>query len=151
MIDGEIKRQYRRFNTVGTQLTVRLLPPSDAIDPVTHFLTSVNELFEYALRDCDDSDMVGLTIRNEVNGQDKPIGFRFRRKHQVSGEVIWNVLGRVTQSNARFGATDRLIVTVHSVKMPVGFGSGIKNKGRQLSVMAHIKKSIIEVRQNRTA
>jgi hypothetical protein len=66
-IDGEINRQYRRFNTVGTQLTIRLLPPANATDPVTHFLTSVNELFEYALRDCDDSDMVGITIRNEVN------------------------------------------------------------------------------------
>jgi hypothetical protein len=61
--DDEINRKYRRFNTVGTQLTVRLLPPSDATDPVTHFLTSVNELFEYAPRDCDDSDMVGITIR----------------------------------------------------------------------------------------
>jgi hypothetical protein len=45
-IDDEINRQYRRFSTVGTQLTVRLLPPSDATDPATHFLTSVNELFE---------------------------------------------------------------------------------------------------------
>ena len=26
-IDGEITRQYRRFNAVGTELTVRLLPP----------------------------------------------------------------------------------------------------------------------------
>jgi hypothetical protein len=40
---------------------------------------------------------------------------------------------------------DRLIVTLHSVKMPVGFG-GIKTKGRQLSVMAHLKRSIIEVK-----
>jgi hypothetical protein len=145
-IDDEINREYRRFNTVGTQLTVRLLPPSDATDPVTHFLASVNDLFEYALRDCDDSDMVGITIRNEVNGHDKPVGFSFRRKDQVSGELIWNVLGRVTQSNARFGAMDRLIVTVNSVKMPVGFGGGIKTKGRQLSVMAHLKRSIIEVK-----
>jgi hypothetical protein len=106
-IDGEINRQYRRFNTVGIQLTVRLLPPSDATDPVTHFLTSVDDLFEYALRDCDDSDMVGITIRNSVNEQDKPVGFSFRRKDQVSRDVIWMVLGMVTQSNVRFGATDR--------------------------------------------
>jgi hypothetical protein len=99
-IDGEINRQYRRFNTVGTQLTIRLLPPSDATDPVTHFLASVNELFGYALRDSSDSDMVGITIRNEVNEQDKPVGFSFRRKDQVSREVIWNVLGRVAQSKA---------------------------------------------------
>ena len=26
-IDGKITRQYRRFNAVGTELTVRLLPP----------------------------------------------------------------------------------------------------------------------------
>jgi hypothetical protein len=61
----------------------------------------------------------------------------------VSRDVIWNVLSGVAQSNAKFGATDRLIVTVHSVKMPVGFGGGIKTKGRQLSVMAHLKRSII--------
>jgi hypothetical protein len=73
------------------------------------------------------------------------VGLSFRRKDQVSRDVIWNVLGRVAQSNARFDALDRLIVTVHSVKMPVGFG-GIKTKGRQLSVMAHLKKSIIEVK-----
>jgi hypothetical protein len=120
-IDGEINRQYRHFSTVGTQLTIRLLPPSDATDPVTHFLTSVIELFEYALRDCIDSDTVGITIRNKANEQDKPVGFSFRRKDQVSGEVIWNVLGSVAQSNARFGAMDRLIIVVHSVKIPVVF------------------------------
>jgi hypothetical protein len=145
-IDGEINRQYRRFNTVGTQLTIRLLPPSDVTDPVTHFLANVNDLFEYALRNCSDSDIVGITIRNEVNEQDKPLGFSFRRKDQVYRYVIWNVLGRVAQINARFGAMDKLIVTVHSVKMHVGFGGGIKTKGRQLSVMAHMKKSIVEVK-----
>jgi hypothetical protein len=41
---------------------------------------------------------------------------------------------------------ERLIVTVHSVKMPAGFGGGIKTKGRQLSVMAHLKRNIIEVK-----
>jgi len=28
-IDGEINRQYTRFNAVRTQLTVRLLPPNE--------------------------------------------------------------------------------------------------------------------------
>jgi hypothetical protein len=123
---------------------MRLLPPSDDTDPVTHFLASV-ELFEYALRDCSDSDMVGITIHNEVNVQDKAIGISFRRKDQVSGEVIWNVLGTVVQYNARFNDMDKLVVVVHSVKMPVGFG-GVKTKGRPLSVMAHLKRIIIEVK-----
>ena len=80
MIDSETNRQYRRFNTVGTEFTVRLLPPAlgEDSDAVTHFRTSVNDLLDYALRDVNDSDMVGITIRNEVNLLDKPIGISFR-------------------------------------------------------------------------
>jgi len=55
-------RQYRRYNAVGRQLTVRLIPSSDNTNPVANFLASVNDLIEGALRDVDDSDMVGMTI-----------------------------------------------------------------------------------------
>ena len=69
-IEEEQTRQYRRFNAQGTQLTVRLLPPPEGEDPnpMSHFLDSVTELFEHALRDLEDSDMVGITISNEVEG-----------------------------------------------------------------------------------
>jgi hypothetical protein len=91
--------------------------------------------------------MVGITISNTENVQDKAIGLSFRRKDQLSEEVLWSVFDRVTQSNARFGALDCLLMVVHSVKMPVAFGkNAIKTKGRPLSVMAHLKKSIVEVR-----
>ena len=53
----EITREYGRFNTRGTQLTVRLLTP-DEIDHVSHFIASVRSLCDYALQNCDDSDMV---------------------------------------------------------------------------------------------
>jgi len=140
-IDEEVRRQYRRFNAEGTELKVRLLPPTDGddTDPMAHFEASVTELFGYALRDCQDSDMVGLTIRNEVNIQDKPIGFSFRRKDQISKEVVWSVFEKVVQSNARFNALDSLIVAVHRVAIPVGYGRAVKTKGRQLSVMALLK------------
>ena len=59
------------FNTTGTQLTVRLIPPStpDA-NPVDHFLASVNDLFQHALQDVGDGDMVGIAIHNESNQND---------------------------------------------------------------------------------
>jgi hypothetical protein len=44
--------------------------------------------------------MVGITIRNEVNQNNKPIGISFRRKDQLSGDVVCSVLEKVTQSNA---------------------------------------------------
>jgi len=52
----------------------------------------------------------------------------------------------VAQSNARYNSLDKLVVVVHSVKMPVGFGHGVKSKGRPLSVMAHLKRNIIEIK-----
>ena len=123
-INVEINRQYRRFGAEGRQVTVRLLQPHEEEDsnPMSHFMASVTDLFEYALRNCDDSDMVGITITNEVNVPDKAIGISFRRKDQMTSEVIWSVLGKVAQSNTRFYALDKLIMTVHSVKMPVGNG-----------------------------
>ena len=50
-IYSEKHRQYRRFNVVSTELTVRLLPPvqGDASDALTHFQASVKHLFDYAL------------------------------------------------------------------------------------------------------
>jgi len=148
-MDSDLTRQYRRFNTVGTELTVRLLPPTvgDDSDAVSYFQASVTDLFVYALRDCSDSDMVGLTIRNEVNMQDKAIGISFRRNDQISKEVIWSVFNKVAQSNARCNALDKLNVEVHSVKMPVGFVKGaVKSKGRPLSETVHLKHGIIEVK-----
>ena len=146
-IDGEIHRQYKRFNAVGTQLTVRLLPPSEGEDsnPMSHFLASVSDLFEYALQNCEDSDMVGITISNEVNVNDKAIGLSFRRKDQITPDVIWSVFGKVAQSNARFNALDKLVMTVHSVKIPIGHGR-IATKGRPLENMVHLKRSIVEVK-----
>jgi len=145
-IDDMVRRQYRRYNAVGTQNTARLLPPADNSDPVGHFLASVNELFEYALQDVSDSDMVGIPIQNRVNQNDKAVGISFRRKDLLSGEVIWSVFEKLSQSNSRFNALDTLVVTVHSIKMPTGFGRvALKSRGRPLYVMAHLKKSLVEV------
>jgi hypothetical protein len=148
LIESEIQRRYQRFNAVGTQLTVQLLPPSIGGDtnPVPHFLASVTDMLEYAVRNIRGSDMVGQTIRNPINMQDKAIGISFRRRDHLSENVMWSVFVKVAQSNARFNALDSLIVDVHSVRMPVGFGGGVKSKGRQLSVMAHLKSSIIDVK-----
>jgi hypothetical protein len=61
--------------------------------------------------------------------------------------VIWSVFEKVAQSNARVNALDPLTIIVHTVGMPTGFGgASVKRKGRPLSVMAHIKRSIIQVK-----
>ena len=51
-IINEITREYRRFNNVGTQLTIRLLPQpvGDERDTVSHFIACVSNLCEHALQ-----------------------------------------------------------------------------------------------------
>ena len=106
----------------------------------------MNDLFEHVLFYVGDNDIVGITIRNQVNQNDKPIEISFRRKDQLSADVIWSVFEKVSQSNSRFDALDTLVVTVLSVGTPVGFvKSAIKNSGRPLSVMVHPKTSIVDV------
>ena len=108
----------------------------------------MNDLFEHALQDVGDGDMVGIAIHNESTQNDKPIGISFRRREQFSVDAICSVF-EVTQSNARFNDLDTLTVVLNSVKMPVGFGlqsSGMKTMGRQISVMVYLKKRIVQVK-----
>ena len=89
----EVRREYRRFNTVDMQFTVRLNPPPKPdTNPVDHFLASVNDLFECALQDVGEDNMAGIDIHNEINQKARPKVISFRRRDQLSGEVIWSVL-----------------------------------------------------------
>ena len=102
---------------------MRLNTPTDPnTNPTDNFLASVNDLFENMLQDVGDADMVGVDFHNKVNQSDRPIGISFRQRNQLSGDVIWSVFEKVSQSNSRFNALDALTVVVHSARMPVGFG-----------------------------
>jgi hypothetical protein len=85
--------------------------------------------------------MVWLTIRNVA---DKAIGLIFCRKVQLFAEALCAVFEKVVHSNDRSGALDRLVIQLHAVRITSGSG-GVKAIGRPLSVMAHLKKSIVEI------
>ena len=119
-------REYSRFNMLATQWNVRLNPPpvsetTPPPDPLSHFVDSVNDLFDYVLENVGDTDIVGIIIQNEANQSDKSMGFSFRRKDQLSSDVMCSVFDKISQSNSRFNVLDTLIVTVHSVIMQAGF------------------------------
>ena len=61
--------------------------------------------------------------------------------------MVWDVLRKVIQSNARFGLTDRLDVHLDHVRMPaVNSKRAEKTKKRSLTVLSAIKKSIVVVK-----
>jgi len=74
---------------------------------------------------------VWLKIRSTENVQDKVLGISFQRRDQLKHEVVWSVLGKVVQSNARFGLSDRLEIHLDHFRMPAGNGRE-KTKGRFL-------------------
>jgi hypothetical protein len=91
--------------------------------------------------------MEGITIQNRVNHNDRPIGISFLRKDHMAEDVIWSLVEKVSQSKSRFNSLDEVIMTVQSVRMPGGFGTrAIKNRGRPLSVMAQLKRSVVVVK-----
>ena len=97
---------------------VRLLPPYDTTDPVSHFLATLNNLFPHKFKNLSECDMVGITLQNRKNQVDRPIGISFRRKDQLTADVILSLVQKVSQSNSRFNVLDNLIMTVRSVRMP---------------------------------
>jgi hypothetical protein len=81
---------------------------------------------------------------NTENVQNKVVGISLRRRDQLKADLVWSVLGKVIQSNARFALTDRLKVYLDHFRTPVGNGR-VKTKGRSLDVLSAIKKSIVVV------
>ena len=149
---NEVRRHYRRSNAEGRELMVRMpvLPASAAAqDPARRFANSVDERFEYALHDLKPGDIVGISIHNADNPQDKPIGLSFRRRDQISRDVLWSVFEKVTQLNARYQAPHTLNFYVHSVKMPVDFGKADSSNERPLSVTDYLKRSIVETKADK--
>jgi len=98
-------------------------------------------LKNYLVNDVPDRDVVGLRIRNIENVAGKVFGISLHRRDQFKADVVWAVLGKMIQSNARFGLSDRLEMHLDHVRMPAGNG-GVRTKGRSLDKLSAIKKGI---------
>jgi hypothetical protein len=125
---------------------IKFKPPTADQEPTGYLRECVTSLTNYLVDKIPDRDLVGLKIRNTENVEDKVMGLSIRRRDQLKPDVVWDVLGKVVQSNARFGLTDRLEVHLDHIRMPVGNGKAEKTKGRSLNVLSAIKRSIIVVK-----
>jgi len=105
----------------------------------------ITELTNYLLAKVPDRYLLGLRIRNTENVQDKVVGISLPRRNQLNPDMVWSVLRKVIQSNARFALTDDLEVHLDHGRMQVGNGRE-NTKGRLLDVFNAIKKSIVTVK-----
>jgi hypothetical protein len=143
---NETRKYYSRFQTHERLFVLQIRPSQENVEPITYFRECMEEILEISLLNVEDNDMVGIQISNSINSLDKPIGISFRRKDQITVDVILSLVEKVCQSNANFKSTDILKVKVYCVKVPEGRGGGVKQKGRALSTLSHLKRSIVQVK-----
>ena len=105
------EHDYPRFHVSGKTVVVQL---TSVIAPNT-FVDNLDNMLEYLLKDAEPYYMIGIKLYNEIQLGDKAIGLSFRRKDQISSEVMFQVLEKVIQSNARFSAYDKLLIHVDTV------------------------------------
>jgi len=143
----ETFKTFPKFNTTGRSLLIKFNSLGEEQDPTTYLKECITALTDYLVDKVPDRDLVGLRIRNTENVQDKVVGISLRRRDQLKADVVWSVLGKVIQSNARFALTDRLEVHLDHVRMPAGNGKmAERTKGRSISVLSAIKGSIVTVK-----
>ena len=102
MILNETSKSFPKFNASGRRLLIRFRPPGEEQNPTSYLRECIIALTNYLVDDVHDRDLVGLRMRNTENVQDKVVGISLRRRDQLKPDVVWVVLGKVIQSNARF-------------------------------------------------
>jgi hypothetical protein len=143
----ETFKNFAKFNTTGQSLLIKFNNPGENQEPMSYLKECITALTEYLVREVPGRDMVGLRIRNTENLQDKAIGISLRRRDQLKPDMVWSVLGKVVQNNARFALTDRLEVHLDHVRMPAGnVRRAEKTKGRTIDVLSAVKRSIVVVK-----
>ena len=141
----QTSKSFPKFNVTGRSLLIKFNSPGKEQNPATYLKECITALTNYLVDFVPGRDLVGLRIRNTENLQDKVVGISLRRRDQLKPDVVWGLLAKVIQSNARFGLTDRLEVHLDHARMPARNG-GCKTKGRSLDVLSAIKKGIVRVR-----
>jgi hypothetical protein len=135
---------FPKFNVNGRSLLIKFDSPGEEYEP--NLWECITGLTNYLVDQVPDRDMVGL-IHNTENVKGRVAGISRRRRDQLKPHVFWHMLGKVIQSNARFGLNDRFEVRPDHVRMPAGNGKRAeKTKGRSLDVLSAIKKSMVAVK-----
>ena len=143
----ETSKSFPKFKATGRSILIKFNSPGEEQEPITYLKECITALTDYLVGEVAGRDLVGLRIRNTENVEDKVVGISLRRRDQLKPDVVWDVLGKVIQSNARFALCDQLEVHLDHVRMPAGNGKAAeKTKGRPIGLMSAIKKSIVTVK-----
>ena len=114
----EASKFFPKFNMTSGSMLIKFKTPGQEQVPTAYLKECITVLTNYLMNEVPDRDLMGLRIRNTENVLHKVVRISFRRRNQFKPNVVWDILGKIIQSNARFGLTDRLEVHFDLVRMP---------------------------------
>jgi hypothetical protein len=98
----QTSKSFPKFNATGRSLLIKFNSPGEEQNPATYLKECITALTNYLVDFVPGRDLVGLRIRNTEILQDKVVGISLRRRDQLKPHVVWGLLAKVIQSNARF-------------------------------------------------
>lgn len=108
--------------------------------------SGLNNLIEYVRLNKNDDDYIGLTFTDLAN-PDRPVYISFRRVDQLSAQVVYNCLSKVSQSNSNFLSANNLRISIQHIVVPRGNGR-VKLLGSTFTEFCERKSGILVVKNN---
>jgi hypothetical protein len=84
----EVSKSFTKFNATGWSLLIRFNSPTEQQDPTVYLRECITGLTNYLVDEVPNRDLVGLTIPNTDNFEDKMIGLSLRRRDQLQPDVV---------------------------------------------------------------
>ena len=82
-------------------MLIKFKSPSEEQEPTAYLKECITTLTNCLVDEVADRDFVGLRIPSTENMQDKVFGISFRHRDQFKTDVVWDVFGKVIQSNIK--------------------------------------------------
>jgi hypothetical protein len=87
LILDETSKSFPKFNTTGRSLLIKFRSPGEVQEP--YLKECITTLTNYVVNEVNNRDLVGMSIRNTENVQDKVVGVSFRRRDQLKPDLVW--------------------------------------------------------------
>lgn len=134
IINQEV-RTYRQLGASGVRIDMHFnQPPPVGYNYERWLNDGIIKLLELlrTMLNIQSQDYVGMIFNNE-NSVRSDFSISLRRFDQYDAELIFTQLNNVMQSNEEFIISDKLIIHIDHVEMPLGFGRVVRLAGTQLT------------------
>ncbi|WP_143442446.1 hypothetical protein, partial [Klebsiella pneumoniae] len=117
------KTYVKKFRLYGTQTTFKFNSPPKGVSEIDWLKKGFSDVVEKFKAETYKGDLIGFTLQS-LNKSDKEPGYvSFRPASEVNGDILWEIFGRLIQSNAdSVKSTDTFRVQCTRVNLPLGSG-----------------------------